>query len=596
MKSMAPSAQTAGSGEADRYAPQVTAQAIDYLYRGLPRVTGTIFMPIVMTWIMWKRIDHAVLMAWCIAIFLISTATQLLSTAYLRRAPSIAEAPRWGRYFSVVIFANGLTWGVAGILFFVPTSAALQVFLFTSIIGLCAGSISLLSYWLESYYAFIVPPLSLSALRLFLEGGAEYQGLAALVLMSMVVLLLVGHSARKSALAAIHLRFENLDLVRQLREEKEKADAANRDKTRFLASASHDLRQPLHALRLYATALTNNTASAEGNELLMGINRSVGALEGLFNALLDISKLDAGVVEPQWQDVHVGHMQARLAAEYAPQAQAKGLDYSSTDTDLAVRTDPALLETILRNLISNAIRYTRQGGIQTECTFDGQRVHIDVIDSGIGIPLPDQQEIFQEFVQLHNPERDRSKGLGLGLAIVKRLTGLLGHDIHLDSTPGSGTRFRLSMPAGELGMACATEDEDYRRVSRLVSGPGRRILVVDDEADIREGTAALLKSWGYDVRTAGSVEEALVRLSDWQGVPHLLMVDFRLRDQVTGIDAIVRLRQACLADIPALIVSGDIASEHRRDAEQQGYVFLPKPVPLGKLRAFLRNTLHAEDV
>jgi signal transduction histidine kinase/ActR/RegA family two-component response regulator len=595
MKPMAQSVYTPGPGEVDRYARQVGAQAIDYLYRGLPRVSGTIFMPIVMTWVMWQRIDHAILMAWCVAMFLVSTATQLLATAYLRRAPAMQEAPRWGRYFSMVIFANGLTWGVAGILFFVADSAALQVFLLTSIIGLCAGSISLLSYWLESYYAFIVPPLSLSAVRLFLEGGIEYQGLAVLVLMSMVVLLLVGHSVRKSVMATIHLRFENLDLVKQLRAEKEKADAANRDKTRFLASASHDLRQPLHALRLYATALSNSITFSGEPALVKGINRSVGALESLFNALLDISKLDAGVIQPQRQDVHAGRLLQRLAAEYAPQAQAKGLVYHGTDTDLAVRTDPALLETILRNLISNAIRYTVRGGIRTECSSEGRQVHIDVIDTGIGIPLPYQQEIFQEFVQLQNPERDRSKGLGLGLAIVKRLSMLLGHDIQVHSTPEAGSRFRLSMPTGEQGVARAMEDEDHRRVDRLVSGTGRRILVIDDEADIRGGTEALLTGWGYEVMTAGTVTQALALLSERQGVPDLAIVDFRLQGGVTGIEAIHQIRKACRADMPALIVSGDIAPEHQRAAEMSGLVFLHKPVPLARLRAFLRNTLHAAE-
>ena len=157
------------------YAQQVAAQAVDFLYRGLPRVAGTVLVPIATIWIMWGYIAHTILISWSVAMLLTSIAIQLLSAIYLRRARSVEETPRWGRYMTLGLFANGLLWGIASHLFFVADSAPLQVFLFTSIIGLCAGSVSLLAYWLESYYAFIVPALSLSALRLFLEGRIEYQ-------------------------------------------------------------------------------------------------------------------------------------------------------------------------------------------------------------------------------------------------------------------------------------------------------------------------------------------------------------------------------------------------------------------------------------
>ena len=540
---------------------------------------------------MWQRIDHAVLIPWCVAMFLTSLALQFLSVIYLRRARSPEETPRWGRYFTFAIFANGLLWGIAGNLFFVPDSAALQVLLFTCIIGLCAGSVSLLAYWLESYYAFIVPALSLAALRLFMEGGIEYQGLAGLLLMTLATLLSLGHSARKTAFDAIRLRFENLDLVNRLQQEKAKVEAASRDKTRFLASASHDLRQPVHALTLFADALAAQINGAAAHSLLGNINRSIEALTQLLGSLLDISKLDADIIKPNLAHFPLAVLLDQLGSEYAPQAHAKGLSWHVDTGNLIAYSDPVLLETLLRNLISNALRYTHSGGIQVLCTNHNSEISIAIVDSGVGIPADQQQDIFREFYQLENPGRDRAKGLGLGLAIVDRLATLLRHRITLDSAPGQGSRFCVTLPSGDAAavVRVATEFSQH-------DVSGLRIMVIDDEADVRSGMQAVLDAWGCHTIVASSEEEAIEKTKHRKFSPQVIIVDHRLRNDKTGTQAIARLRHEWGADIPALIVTGDTAPDRLLEAQASGHTLMHKPLQPGKLRAYLRRVQRERGV
>ena len=570
-------------GEPDRYAQQVTAQALEHLFRSLPRVAGTILAPIAMVWIMWQRIDPAIVLAWGVAIFLISVVTQLIPAFYFRQPRSIEEAPRWGRYFTLALFANGLAWGVASMLFFVSGSTALQVFLFIAIIGLCAGSISLLSYWLNSYYAFIAPPLLLSAVRLYMEGGTEYQTLAGLVIMTLVILLLLGHSSQKYALAALRLGFENLDLIRQLQIEKIKAEDANLAKSKFLAAASHDLRQPLHALTLFVATLDEKIRTPDVRGVVDNIKQSVTALEGLFNALLDISRLDAGIVQPKIIASNIQPLLQLLNDEYAPQAHSQGLEWQMRCDNIAAQTDPVLLETILRNLISNAIRYTPHGSIQLRAAQKDDYISIEIQDTGIGISTENQQEIFDEYVQLQNPERDRTKGLGLGLAIVKRLVNLLQHDLQMHSKPGLGTHFRLRLPLATSVPSPVLTDADLQL---KIGGAGMRILVIDDEAVVRRAVESLLTEWGYAVLVAESVEDALHKL---EIAPDAIIVDYRLRQNLTGIEAVRAIHARWGQQIPALIITGDTGAEQLREVNQSGYSLLHKPVQPGRLRAFLRQ-------
>ncbi|MDO8413315.1 MAG: hybrid sensor histidine kinase/response regulator [Gallionellaceae bacterium] len=578
--------RTAKPVGSDSYTQRVTTQAVDLLYHNFSNIlVSIILMPIIMLVVMWGQVDHAVLLAWCGTAFAITAVRLLLNRAYLRRTPATGDAPRWGHYFSLTALASGTLWGSATLLFFIPGSTTLQIFLFTSIIGLCAGSIALHSYWLESYYAFTIPALSLSGLRLVLEGNIGYQGLA-ILFMLITTLAQVAHNTRKSALAAIRLRFKNLDLVERLHEEKEKAEIASRDKTRFLASASHDLRQPVHALTLFANALCPHITDTKAQALLGNMNRSIEALNQLLESLLDISKLDADIIKPDLAHFPLHVLLHQLDAEYAPQAQAKGLHWRIDANDLVVYSDPVLLETLLRNLISNALRYTHNGSVKVLCTCHGIQINIEIADTGVGIPSSQHKNIFREFYQLVNSERDRSKGLGLGLAIVDRLATLLQHHLHLDSTPGLGSRFTLTLPAGDPGtamQAALAQNFDQHDVR------GMCILVIDDEAATRAGMNAVLEAWGCIAMLAGSEEEALEKITLEKQAPQVIIVDYRLRNGKTGVQAIERLRRHFGSDIPALIITGDTAPDCLHEAQASGHTLMHKPVQPGKLRAYLRR-------
>ena len=368
------------------------------------------------------------------------------------------------------------------------------------------------------------------------------------------------------------------------------AEAANRAKSSFLAAASHDLRQPLHALGMFAQALTDRTRDAEGQHLAQRIATSVGALEALLSALLDVSKLDAGAIVANPRDFAIRPLFDRLIEECAPEALERGLKLALVCGDPVIRSDPVLIERILRNMISNALRYTERGGIVIGCRRRGANYALEVWDSGPGIPADQRARIFEEFYQIGNPGRDRTRGLGLGLAIVRRLAELLGHRIEVQSREGRGSVFRLVVPAG-AGDAAPGE---HAHAPSEPSLAGKRVLVVDDEADVRDATASLLGQWGCAVVAVADAAAALDAYRD-RASPEVMLVDFRLGEGPDGLAAIATLRRVFGQATPAVLVSGesgDIELARIRDA---GVPMLHKPLPPARLRSLLAHLLQANQ-
>jgi signal transduction histidine kinase len=379
-------------------------------------------------------------------------------------------------------------------------------------------------------------------------------------------------------------------LVEQLartQEARDAAQAADRAKSRFLAAASHDLRQPLHALGLFAAQLPAHVREGEGAALADRVRHSVDALDSLLSALLDVSKLDAGAIEPHPQAVALDALFARLGGDYAPVALERGLKLAIVPTRLVVRSDPVLLERIVRNLVDNALKHTRAGGVVLGARSRGREVAIEVHDSGPGIAPAERTRVFEEFYQIGNPERDRARGLGLGLAIVRRLADLLGHRVEVASVPGRGSTFRLVAAKDDPAAVAPAE------VVAAASGAfaGRRILVVDDEADVRLGTSTLLASWGGRCVVAANVDEAIARVG--ADAPDAMIVDWRLAAGATGLDAVERLRATFGAAIPALIVSGASLPDDLNRIKATGMPLLHKPVAPAKLRSALAFLLGA---
>ena len=385
------------------------------------------------------------------------------------------------------------------------------------------------------------------------------------------------------------LEHKNAALLQKLREQKEVADRANVAKSKFLAAASHDLRQPIHALMLFVAALRQEVLAPAQRQLVNRMDASIQAMESLFNALLDISKLDAGVVTPRLEAFALTSLLAKLDNDYAPVAQAKGLRFRVRASSAWVLSDPTLLERMLRNLVENAVHYTQRGGVVVGVRRRGAAVAIEVWDTGPGIPADRQADIFQEFYQLDNPERDRRKGLGLGLAIVDRLSRLVQHPVRLTSRPGRGSRFMIELPyVAPESLALASPVGDEASAQALVGG---FVVVIDDEAAIRDGLEILLGSWGCLVLTAASGTEAVHKLGQAERFPDLILSDYRLRDGETGTDAIRRIVENLGRPVPAVLITGDTAPDRLREAQASGYRLLHKPVATEKLRAILIEAL-----
>ena len=368
-------------------------------------------------------------------------------------------------------------------------------------------------------------------------------------------------------------------------------EAANLAKSRFLAAASHDLRQPLHALNLFATQLRSERDQAEKTRLIEQIDVATGAMNELFNALLDISKLDAGVLAPTISEFPVDQLLKRIGMTFATTARERELRLRIISNDAWIRSDFILLERILLNLVSNALRYTVNGGVVVGCRRRTDFLRIEVWDSGVGIAENQRRDVFREFYRLGTTEQNRGPGLGLGLAIVDRLCRLLGHPIELTSRVGRGSRFAVSLP-----LATPRIMTQHLPVAAIDLAMGKYVVVIDDDPLVLEAMRGILKSWGCSVVTAKSDGAALAALARQERQPDLIISDYRLEDGRTGFEVIEYLRAAIGAQIPAFLISGDTAPERLREASASGHYLLHKPVLPMTLRSVVSQLLkgHAE--
>ncbi|WP_423600336.1 ATP-binding protein [Roseateles sp. MS654] len=375
--------------------------------------------------------------------------------------------------------------------------------------------------------------------------------------------------------------------VSVLEQERDGAIRADQEKSRFLAIASHDLRQPVHALGLFAASLERRLQGTDEEPLIRNVMRSIEGLERSFNAMLDISRLDAGTVEPNLQHFPLRDLFRRLHMHYAGQAEASGLGLRFSPGGKSVTSDPQLLERILGNLIQNALKYTEEGGVVVVARSTSTHLNLEVWDTGIGIKASDLPRVFAEFYQVGQSERSRTQGLGMGLAIVKRLAHLLGYRLMVASRPGRGTMFRLSIPLGGL-----PEIPEFTTAADTVPMPvmePRSVLVIDDEEPIRIGLKLLLEEWGYEAIVAATAAEAADAVRSGTLPPDLILSDLHLGDGPDGIAAIRAVRELCRTDVPAILVTGDTSREELRRATESGHTVLFKPLQPRKLFNALRG-------
>ena len=492
---------------------------------------------------------------------------------------------------------SGVLWG-GGYLLMSPADSPLHLAIMTILIfGVAAGATPLIASHIPSFYVFIFPALLPIIARNALIVDKLHIILAFVCLAVTLGILSFGRKYNQLLTESLRSRFQNETMARQLAvqnteldEARNTAELANRAKTQFFAAASHDLRQHLHAMGLFAAALADKTLDSEMRNMVASINTSVDALEALFNELLDISKIDAGAIRPKNETFALNPLLQRLRIDFKAEAEAKGLDLRVRQSGAMVCSDALLLERVLRNLINNAIRYTRNGGILVGVRRHGANWRIEIWDTGIGIAPEQTDKVFDEFYQVGNPERDRRKGLGLGLSIVRRLAELLGHTLTLRSRQGHGTVFTLELPA-----ACAQGPEILPAVPAMPSTSldGRLILVIDDDEAVREGMRSLLGGWGAEVIACAGMTETLNQIARLERAPDIVVADHQLQEGMVGADAILAIRAHFRKQVPAIIITGSTSPLLTGAAQALGCQLMLKPVMPAKLRSLLNASLQA---
>jgi signal transduction histidine kinase len=559
-------------------------ELINTLYRQSPPILfGNIAVVSLTIFLLWPEVSQRNLLGWAAAIYVL-TGIRIAMVWWDRQTSEhpVETGSRRARRYLLFCGLSGCLWGSMGILFFAPDNTVVTVLICIVLAGMTGGSVASLSTWWPTYLAFALPTVLPFAIRSFLYGNALFSVLGFLSLFLLGVNLAFSRTLQRTVRDAVSLRFENVELIQQLTEEKERAEIANRSKSQFLAAASHDLRQPTHALGLYIASLRAmaQASTIERSALDHIAERQQTALKGmsqLLNVLLDISRLDAGVIDVEPRRFALQQELDALENQFSQAALAKGLTLRIRPTSIWLETDTVLLHNVLSNLLSNAVRYTERGGILVACRRRAGDVEMQVFDTGIGI-APDQlSSIFREFYQIGNAARDREQGLGLGLAIVQRTASLLGASVQVSSAPGRGSLFSLRLPAMQHVPASDT-GMVAQRGEPVGAHPQKTILVVDDDQDVLAGMQTLLRAWGHTVIVAQSLEQASAAASSYRAELDMVVTDFRLPKRVTGVDVIHAVFQSIGHAIPAIIITGDTSPEGINAASSSGFCVMHKPL------------------
>jgi len=580
--------QAEADQEARRHADELDLALVHSLYNSTKYTWVGAVLTAATFWVAYLSYtqDRRVLL-WAVAVHAAQAWRLTIKVAYWRDERAWQRVVVWRRRYMVALVLGALSWGLVPLVVLPTHDLALICLTMLVLTGMGTGSIGAVMAYRPAIFGWLCPVLLPLPFLLMWHGGPFHIPLAIFSLIYLGVSLVFAMSQNTTLVRALKAQFDNAELVGQLRHQMTLSAEADREKSRFVASASHDLRQPMHALGLFASALEKRLHGTSEAPLVANLNRCIESLDRSFNAMLDISKLDAGVVEPQLQTFPIRDIFRRLHMHFAGQAEGAGLHLRFKPGGKLVHSDPQLLERILSNLVQNAIKYTRDGGIVVVARTHGAFAHIEVWDTGVGIPPAELPRVFDEFYQLHNPERDRSRGLGMGLAIVKRLALLLDHPLTIRSRMGRGTMVRLAVPQNDpdalQGMSLGAET-----VPSPI-GNARTLLFIDDEESIRQSMQLLLQEWDYEVLVAGTIDEAC-RLAMHHPEPiHAILSDLRLRSGEDGLMAIDAVRATLGYNLPAVLVTGDTSPDQVKRVHDSGHRVLFKPVLPKELFSMLRQ-------
>ena len=521
-----------------------------------------------------------------ITVWLVSHALVVAGVYFTVRsiAPFADAARQAARKLIACMAAMGLSWGSLGYVVLYWGTPESVIYAIGIVSTVSSGALGLGAPLYRAYVTYLGCAVGGVMVAVALAGGPVMWPALFLTSVYFALTGLQARTADRATRRSIALKLENDRLVNQLRAEsqralaaQEAAEQADRDKSRFLAAASHDLRQPLHAMGLFLESLQRSPLNDHQRTVLGHAHAASGAAAEMLTTLLDYSRLEAGVVKVRPDAFAVQPLLTALEQEFGVQADSAGLVYRTRETSAAAFADRSLVGLVMHNFISNALRYTARGGVLIACRTRGKRLALEVWDTGAGIPPSQWDNIFKEFHQLGNPERDRRKGLGLGLAIVQRLAREMKTSVEVLSRPGRGSVFRLWLDRWQGAL-----EDDTTPAPDSGSLRGLKVLAIDDDEAVRTGMQSLLHSWGCLCITAESSADALECLEDI--TPDLIITDFRLRHEETGKQVLQALRAYLGTPVPAIILTGDTSPQRLRDAQSTSALLLHKPVSTGQLR------------
>ena len=512
---------------------------------------------------------------------------KLLKTSIEKQNPLF----RANLYCNILVLM-GIVWGLAPWMFPATGSLPLSAVMTAILLGANAAAINAWAVYQRAIYSSSLPMVIGLGSALLWQGSVEDLFLVVGLLLFQFISLHYAIEQNRKQIQDLKNRYEQEDQVKHLTEQVCLAEHANIEKSRFLASASHDLRQPLHSIALFGTALQSKLKSTADETLARSLMICVEALESSFNSMLDISKLDAGVIMPKMQPVSLTNLFQQLANDYGRQAEGLGLSLRFKPGGKWTYADPVLLKRLLGNLVHNALKFTQSGGAVIVVRSRNNDLSVEVWDTGKGIAANELPRIFDEFYQLDNPERDRSKGLGMGLSIVKRLAKLLDMSITVRSVVNHGTVFKIQMPAASPPAVQKAPSPRYIINSAKHGLRGKHILVVDDDESVRNSTAEILRLHDMHVETASGIEQALEIIQRPDQTTDMLITDLRLRGEENGIQLVTEVNRRIGHEIPALLITGDVAPERIHLVQQSGLKVLYKPIKVDDLL----EALHARLV
>jgi two-component system, sensor histidine kinase len=487
-----------------------------------------------------------------------------------------------------LILLTGCVWGCAGWIFFDAGDPGRSSLMILTLVTMIAGSLVSLSSQPLSYLLFSVSLMLPLLARLLSSSEVHYNWLGFGGMVYVAATLVFSRTIHKVIDRAFRLRYENQELVEDLKQQTERANKANEEKSRFLAAASHDLRQPLQAVCLYSEVLAGKLDQDDQKQDLSNIQQGLDSLNGLLDSLFDVSRLDSGVIVAHRVVFELDDIFHKVENQFQLEAHLRGLAFDVRYAGVCVYSDPVLLERVMANLLANAFRYTEKGRIDVRFSCHSKTsVSVHIRDTGIGIGKDELKRIFEEFYQVYNPERDRRHGLGLGLAIVRRIIKLLGHQITVTSAQGQGSEFTVTLPAVERVENHRTAVIINDRVVHTLNG--MIVMIVDNEKPIVEAMGELLTSWGAVSLICMTPESALDSLDEGK-IPDFLIADYRMPGRYNGIELIDAARSR-IPGLPALLITGDTSTEVLEEFQQRQLDYLHKPVRPPQLRMMIRRIL-----